>query len=233
MARFLVEVMLAWPMRRKHLAMALSRLPAHPQRSAALEQYATDGEVAATWLCAIRDNGDFVVEDDEVENHERAANVVDLGAGNGVLGLAALLCGARHATLVEIDDESCDTAANAAEVLELSDCITIVRDRIMGEWPKSWQSESGECDLIIMNPPWGKQTLHADRAFLNSAFASPANIIHLLHSSKATHIESAAEAAGWTALRWLEDELPLPATYSHHTQRRGVTGCAMWRITRT
>jgi putative methylase len=225
--------MLAEAMRRKHLAMALSRLPAHPQHSAALEQYATDGEVAATWLCAIRDYGDFVVHSEEAESQERAANVVDLGSGNGVLGLAALLCGARHATLIEIDEECCEISATAADRLELTERITIVRDRIMGNWPPNWQSGDSECDLIIMNPPWGKQTLHADRMFLNSAFASPAKIIHLLHSRKATHIENAAEVAGWTAVRWLESELPLPAAYSHHTQRRGVTGCAMWRITRT
>ncbi len=220
---------LAQAMRRKHLAMALSRLPTHPQRSAALEQYVTDGEVAATWLCAIRENGDFIIQGEE---SERAANIVDLGSGNGVLGLAALLCGAKHATLIELDEVCCKIATAAAKDLELGDQTTIVRDRIMGEWSTSWQSESDKCDLIIMNPPWGKQTLHADRMFLNSAFASPAKIIHLLHSGKATHIESAAKAAGWTATRWLKAELPLPAAYNHHTQRRGVTECAMWRIIR-
>ena len=41
--------------------------------------------------------------------------VVDLGAGNGVLGLGALAMGAGRATLVEADQAACDVAKSNAE----------------------------------------------------------------------------------------------------------------------
>ena len=34
----------------KQLAIALSKLPVHPQNSAFLEQYQTEGNIAAKWL---------------------------------------------------------------------------------------------------------------------------------------------------------------------------------------
>ncbi len=209
--------------------MALSSLPAHPQRDVALEQYMTDGEVAATWMQAIRDSGDLTVQSDD---GERPATVCDLGAGNGVLGLAAVLCGAKRAWLVECDEAACSVAIAATERLGLTDVISVVHDRVLGRWDSGWTGGEAAItpDVIIMNPPWGRQTERADRAFLDAAFASPAGIIHVLHSAGASHIEGLAEAAGWTADRWLEGDLPLPAAYRHHEQRRGTTRCAMWRI---
>ena len=63
-------------MRPKHLAIELSKLEPHPCNSVELEQYATEGDLAAFWLLAI----------DQLDNLENKS-VLDLGAGNGILGL--------------------------------------------------------------------------------------------------------------------------------------------------
>lgn len=44
------------------------------------------------------------------------ANVVDVGCGSGILGLSALLLGARRATLVDIDSQATDVAVHNAQI---------------------------------------------------------------------------------------------------------------------
>ena len=57
--------------------MTLSNLPSHPFREPALEQYGTDGETAARWLYSINSEEPF----------EDTDGIIDLGAGNGILGI--------------------------------------------------------------------------------------------------------------------------------------------------
>ena len=82
-------------MRPKHLAMALSKLTPHPCADVSLEQYATEGDLAAYWMLAV----------DQLDGLE-GRRVVDLGAGNGILGIAALMLGAEHVVFVEVDDDA-------------------------------------------------------------------------------------------------------------------------------
>ena len=71
-------------MRQRHLAMRLSSLEPHPCQSVELEQYPTEGNLAAAWLTKI-DLGDGLA----------GKHVLDLGAGNGVLGIGAAFLGAK------------------------------------------------------------------------------------------------------------------------------------------
>ena len=82
-------------MRLRTLAMRLSELHPHPCNSVELEQYSTEGDLAARWLSDVAAFGDLF----------EGCSVVDIGSGNGVLGLGALLMGASSATLVEVDEE--------------------------------------------------------------------------------------------------------------------------------
>ena len=83
--------------------MTLSNLPSHPFREPALEQYGTDGETAARWLYSINSEEPF----------EDTNGIIDLGAGNGILGIGALLLGAPNAIFVEIDEEVCESLQEA------------------------------------------------------------------------------------------------------------------------
>jgi len=60
--------------------MLLSGLLPHPCDSVELEQYTTDGDLAARWLTDISAFGDLT----------EGCTVADLGAGNGVLGLGEI-----------------------------------------------------------------------------------------------------------------------------------------------
>ena len=195
--------------------MLLSGLEPHPSNSVELEQYATDGDLAARWLSDIAAFGDL----------REGCVVADLGAGNGVLGLGALAMGAGRAILVETDQAACDVTKSNAESMGFADSVEVIQG-MLGSDPIDLDS----ADVVISNPPWGRQTPRADRPFLEAMIAAMAPA-HLLHSAEATHIQPLFEDAGWSVERYGEADFALPAAYSHHSRQRGRTRAAFWRLT--
>ena len=195
--------------------MLLSGLEPHLSNSVELEQYSTDGDLAARWLTDIAAFGDL----------PRGCMVADLGAGNGVLGLGALAMGAGRAILVETDQAACDVAKSNAESTGFADSVEVIRAKLGSD-----SVDLSSADVVISNPPWGRQTPRADRPFLDAMIAT-ATPTHLLHSAEATHIQPLFEDAGWSAERYGEADFALPAAYSHHSRQRGNTRAAFWRLT--
>ena len=102
-------------MRQRHLAMRLSSLEPHPCQSVELEQYPTEGNLAAAWLTKI-DLGDGLA----------GKHVLDLGAGNGVLGIGAAFLGAKHVTLVECDPPTVDVLQQNVREVEAESISTVI-----------------------------------------------------------------------------------------------------------
>ena len=202
-------------MRVRRLAMLLSGLVPHTCDSVELEQYSTDGNLAARWLTDIAAFGDL----------SEGCTVADLGAGNGVLGLGALAMGAGGAILVEADQAACDVAKSNAESTGFADSVEVIRAKFGSD-----SVDLSSADVVISNPPWGRQTPRADRPFLEAMIAT-ATPTHLLHSAEATHIQPLFEDAGWSTERYGEADFALPAVYSHHSRQRGRTRAAFWRLT--
>ena len=176
----------------KQLAIALSKLPVHPQNSAFLEQYQTEGNIAAKWLHLIQGLDGL-----------SGKSVLDLGAGNGILGHGAQLLGAK-VIFVEVDKE----AASLCERLGETICGDVTKVKL----PK--------VDIVIMNPPWGVQRKGADRAFLEAAKAS-GKIVHFMHSSHAQHLKSFQSVMNGT--------FRLPGKYTHHTSQTSDTPFTCYR----
>ena len=195
--------------------MLLSGLVPHTCDSVELEQYSTDGNLAARWLTDIAAFGDL----------SEGCTVADLGAGNGVLGLGALAMGAGRAILVEADQAACDVAKSNAESTGFAGSVEVIRAKLGSD-----SVDLSSADVVISNPPWGRQTPRADRPFLEAMIAT-ATPTHLLHSAEATHIQPLFEDAGWSAERYGEADFALPAAYSHHSRQRGKTRAAFWRLT--
>ena len=205
-------------MRPKHLAIKLSKLTPHPCENVALEQYATEGDLASYWMLAV----------DQLDGFEQCT-VVDMGAGNGILGIGALLLGAGEVVFVESDPAALDVIE--ANIDSLDDELQ-ARARILSATVGLDKVPLEDVDIIVMNPPWGVQREKADRPFLEAAFASKATSIHVLHSDKATHLEPMAKEHGWWAETVLRTEFRLPPTYEHHAQRKGKTDVKCWRFFR-
>lgn len=205
-------------MRPKHLAIQLSKLTPHPCRDVTLEQYATEGDLAAYWMLAV----------DQLDGLEGKA-VADLGAGNGILGIGALLLGARRVVFVETDEEALEVLRSNVASLEegLADRVDIIAAHVgLDDLPLD------NVDLVVMNPPWGVQRERADRPFLEAAFTSAGRAVHLLHSDRASHVEAVAASHDWEAEAVLRTEFRLPPTYKHHAKRTGTTDVQCWRFHR-
>ena len=194
--------------------MLLSGLEPHLSNSVELEQYSTDGDLAARWLTDIAAFGDL----------SEGCTVADLGAGNGVLGLGALAMGAGRAILIEADEAACDVANLNAESMGFADSVEVIQ-ATLGSDPVDLSS----ADVVISNPPWGRQTPRADRPFLEAMIVATTPA-HLLHSAEATHIQPLFEDVGWSAEGYGEADFALPAAYSHHSRQRGRTRAAFWRL---
>ena len=201
-------------MRVRRLAILLSGLEQTQSPLVELEQYSTDGDLAARWLTDISTFGDL---------HE-GCTVADLGAGNGVLGLGAMALGAGRTVLIDSDQNACHTAQSNAEKMGFSDSVEVIHATIGTD---SIQLDSP--DVVISNPPWGRQSPKADRPFLDAILSTRASS-HLMHSAEASHIEPLFEEHGWFVERYGEADFPLPAAYSHHSRQRGKTRAAFWRL---
>jgi len=194
--------------------MLLSGLEQIQSQSIELEQYATDGNLAARWLTDISTFGDL----------HKGCSVADLGAGNGVLGLGAIALGAGRTILVEADQMACEKAHSNAEMMGFADSVEVIQASIGTD-----SIELDTADVIISNPPWGRQSPKADRPFLD-AMLSARVTSHLMHSAEASHIEPLFEGHGWSVERYGEADFALPAAFSHHSRQRGKTRAAFWRL---
>jgi putative methylase len=180
-------------LRLKHLAIELSKLAAHPCHEVSLEQYQTEGDIAARWLTQI----------DAIDGLE-GKRILDLGAGNGILGFGARLLGAE-VIFVECDEKAAALCRELGETIE----------------GRVGEVELPEVDMVIMNPPWGRQIPGSDKIFITEA-QRVAPIIHLMHSAGASHLPEGEII--------LEGEFRLPAKYQHHKSRVVVTPFRCWRI---
>lgn len=199
------------------MAIELSKLQPHPHNSVELEQYATEGDLAAFWILAI----------DQLDDLEEKT-VVDLGAGNGILGLGTAYLGAKKVYLIEADEEACVVSRKNSEKInqQFNTQITTI-NALIGAQEIEVPSQT---DIVVMNPPWGFQTERADRPLLELAFSLDAISIYVLHSAKAKHIEAMAKDFGYEAEVVFETNFRLPPMYSHHTKKKSTTDARCWRF---
>ena len=179
-----------------------------------MEQYVTPGELASRWLFDIQSFGDLPI----------GCRVADLGAGNGILGIGAAMMGAGFVKLVEANPKLCKLANANAESMLMTGKYEVC-NQVIGE--HNLQSEG--YDLIISNPPWGRQREGADSAFFEHILASE-TIAHIMHSANAKHLQKRFEDMNWNVEMYGEADFPLPASYSHHKMTRGVTRAGFWRL---
>lgn len=70
-------------------------------------------------------------------------SVIDVGAGSGILGIAAVLCGAKSAYMCDIDSTAIVTARKNAELNMVTDCCVIELSDLLNKKTKA--------DLIFAN----------------------------------------------------------------------------------
>jgi len=198
-------------MKRKHLAILLSRLEPNPEPKLKWESYNIDAESAAEMVYTAFLHGDI-----------KGKRIADLGCGSGILGIAAMLLGASQAVGVEIDKKALKTAVINAKK-------TGVRiDLILGDI----ECIVGRFDTVLMNPPFGTWRRGFDVKFLRKAIEI-SDVVYSLHKrSKSVRLFLKREISRMGGkVDWLKEmTITIGRIYPFHKKMRYQVEADLYRI---
>jgi len=182
-----------------------------------LEQYTTPPELAAT-----------IVHDADLRGDIEDRVVVDLGAGTGMLGLAAALRGPRLVLGLELDPDALQTAlANERRVASQT-----VVEWINADATQPPIAPPHEETTVLMNPPFGAQhdNRGADRRFLAAA-AELGGVSYSVHNADSREfVESFAADRGGTVTAAFAAELEIDHQFAFHEADSKAINAEVFRI---
>ena len=199
--------------KKRHLAILLSRLKPNPKPRLRWEAYTIDAESAAEIAYAAFLNGDI-----------EGKKVVDLGCGSGILGISASLLGARMVLGIDIDKSAVKTAVLNAEMVNTKIELVVGDIECIVE----------EFDTTLMNPPFGTWRRGADVRFLRKALQI-SNVVYSLHkrSNKVRRFLEEKIPKMMGRIDWKKEiELVIGRVYPFHRKKRYHVPVDLYRITR-
>lgn len=188
-------------MRLRHLEMALERLEGFADPSARLEQYLTPAPLGARLLYHACMRGDI-----------RGRSVCDLGCGTGMLAIGAAMLGACRVVGIDIDPRAVEAATRNASRLGLSIEFSVADIHSAG-------AVSGRFDTVVMNPPFGAQTKHADRPFIDAALAIGNRVYAIFNAGSLPFVETYVRGRALIE-ETVACSLAMPRTFAHHRKER-------------
>jgi predicted RNA methylase len=196
---------------KRQLEIQLAKLKILETPTLKLEQYPVSPEAAAELLYMAG-----------FEHDDLKGRVIDLGTGTGRLAIGAALMGSKHVVGVDLDQVALALAQRNAETA-----------RVDVEWVESDIDRVREAyDTVIMNPPYGTRTAHADTRFLDKAFQI-APVTYSIHKSSTR--EFLVKHVDGSNLRIDEArrlEMKIPHLFSFHTRKWSIVEVDLYRILR-
>lgn len=189
-------------MRLRQLELVLEGLEAPAASSPALEQYRTPPDLAARMLHHAWMRGDIA-----------GKKVCDLGTGNGILACGAALLGASETVGVDVDPLMISVARRNAERIGLV-IRFVIADVASGE-----AFHGMRFDTVVMNPPFGAQRRHADRAFIDRAL-SIARVIYTIENAGSSRFLEAYTKGRARIDEIIASTLAIPRMFSFHQRER-------------
>lgn len=185
--------------KKKHLEMAIQKVPKHPNPKVDLEQYSTPATIAADLLWNAYSLGDIADK-----------KVMDLGCGTGIFAIASKLLGAASAIGVDIDKDSTDLASSYCGDVDFicSDICDLENDF--------------DIDTIFQNPPFGSQKnakKGADLKFISKAIELSPKVLYSFHmASTEEFLISYFEKNDLEITHIFRYNFPIPKIYEFHTR---------------
>lgn len=191
--------------------MQLAKLKTLETPALRLEQYPVSPEAAAELLYMAG------FEHDDLKGH-----VIDLGTGTGRLAIGAALMGSEQVAGVDVDPRALALARKNAET-----------SGVDVEWIESDIDEvRGSYDALIMNPPYGTRTSHADTKFLDKAFQL-APVTYSFHkSSTMEYLVKHVRGANRRIDEARRLEMKIPYLFKFHTRKWSSVEVDICRILR-
>ena len=183
---------------KRQLEIILSKLKILETPKLRLEQYPVSAEAAAELLYMAG------FEHDDLEGR-----IIDLGTGTGRLAIGAALMSRAHVVGVDVDARALELARENAKTAG-----------VKVEWVQSTIDElDGTYDTVIMNPPYGTRTVHADTRFLDKAFQL-APVTYSIHkASTRTFLARYVHKSNRRIAETRTMSLKIPHLYTFHTRR--------------
>ncbi|MCU0630428.1 MAG: METTL5 family protein [Methanoregulaceae archaeon] len=184
-------------MKLRQLEMLLERVSGFSTPASHLEQYPTSAPLAARMLFHAAQNGDIT-----------GKSVCDLGCGTGILAIGASLLGAEQVTGIDIDEKALEIARQNADKFPVTASFLQVEitsaAKLQGHW-----------DTIVMNPPFGAQVLHADRAFIDCSLETGNQVYMIVNTGSIPFVRSYVKGRA-NILETVEGMLPIRHCYHFH-----------------
>ena len=195
-------------MSKSKLAIILSKLEVFNDPKVRQEQYPTDSEVAASILWNAYLLGDI-----------EGKVIVDLGCGTGILGIGALLLGAKRVFLIDMDYKVLEQAKN--NILKVKSESSMYNN-IDLKAELRLADVGGvklKVDVVIENPPFGTKVKHSDRLFLEKALEI-APIVYSFHKSESkSFLEGFAAQKNAKITHIWNFRFPLKASFEFHRRQ--------------
>jgi putative methylase len=191
--------------------MALQKLRPLKSRSPRLEQYPTPADIAADLLWEALAAGDV-----------EGRSVIDLGCGNGILAIGAMLLGAHHAIGVDIDPEAIKVAEQAAADTGVE--VEFIESDV--------SRAKGSFDTALMNPPFGAQTKHADRPFIEKALQVAHRTYSLHNDGTEAFIENLVSSLGGVSVPVKRYKFEIPYAFEFHRKATESVSVVLLRFER-
>lgn len=190
------------------LAILLSHLEAFSEPKVRAEQYVTDSETAAfaLWQAALL--GDI-----------RGKVIADLGCGTGLLGIGALLLGAKSVLFIDFDEKALGNAKKNLSKVKSEGYKVGKAEFIRKDVSQIGESNIAKADAVIQNPPFGTKVRHSDILFLEKALEI-APVVYSFHKSETKGFLDRFSAKKNAKITHIWDfKFPLKASFHFHRRR--------------
>ena len=199
---------------KRDLEVILSKLKSFEKPSLTLEQYPTPSHIAAEWVWNMA-----------LKAEVAGKTIVDAGSGPGIIGIGLLLLGARKIIFIDKDPETIQICQQNYETIkgeyEIGQAEFIAHD---------FSIFDGEADIVVQNPPFGTKQEHADKKFLEKAFAT-APIVYSMHKwSTQKFVEAICKDFGFLITDLWRYEFPIKAVFKFHEKPVQLIDVGLWRM---
>ena len=196
------------------LGKILSELEGFENPEVRLEQYITPSEIASDflWFCYMQ--GDI-----------KNKVIADFGCGTGILGIGALLLGAKKIYFVDKSTNALEIAKKNFNSLKLDKKKAIFLGCDINKFKSN-------VDTVIENPPFGVKKEHADKNFLEQAIKITDNIYSFHKIESWEFIKKFSKDNGFDSKIIFIFNFPLKLSMKYHTKEVKKIKVGVWKLER-
>lgn len=197
---------------KKELSRTLSKLKGFENPEVSLEQYLTPSEISSQSLWFIYMQKDI-----------KGKIIADLGAGTGILGIGALILGAKKVYFVDKSLDALELAKSNLSMLKIDEKKAVFVCDDVKNFDK-------KVDVVIQNPPFGVKRIHADREFLEKAIKIADRVYSFHKIESREFIDKFSNDNQFKSTLIFKFKFPLKWSYEYHKKpvRNIIVG--IWKL---